>query len=790
MTGTATLSKGYTVTQWSRRTFLEYSTAALLAAYARESLAVQAVPRVEFTDGALQIQTSCYSFRYTYNTDAFSILDAQGKQIAAGRLQPIVQVTPFAKNVSPLSSNGQPAIPKASGNRVSFAYDKVNGHATLSFDLRFDERSFWWGPLRYESKKEEDVVSVYYFADIKDGLPKPGLRSTYITLPGICENATISPIQTQNIRLEQSLSLGHSGFYTAPYTHQQWGLPVHYFCANSTTTDAIDGGRRYTFTRYRSQTMVCGLADIPNGDLFFDLHDGKSTLWIDYRSDLWHHLRTPGSLTLGATFAFAFGEDQHDAISAYYAQLLNAGIIQPKQNSTAKNAVVMAPQFCTWGAQVERNMGKDKLTQSFLEDLYAEMKASGMKAGVFSIDDKWEGRYGNLEHDHERVPHFEEFLDRIRSEGYQVGLWTAFLRCENPADLGLEARHMLHRADGMPHRGGGDQYYILDLTHPEAEKVMTDRARAFVRRYKPAIVKFDFGYELPAIRDVAPFDRTLAGERLLKQGLDVIVTALRAENPDIVIMYYQLSPLFVQYFDLHSTDDLFLAAGDYDLEANRRIYFASPLTQLGVPVYGSSGYDWSSSPAIWFDSVVSGTIGSLNDFKSDEFGEGATPQAIAFYNGFAQTIRPGNLFTVLPFPPARPEAATRGARSRSWARIEDGKVTLVAQRPPSFDDGDMLDHRPTDPRVDKLITSTAPVVISSKTFDDITTSNHLAIVGCAEGIVTLKRSAGTRANITTHYLGGHTTRSSVSIAGGRLKLELRLAGITGIPVEWMEVNIS
>jgi hypothetical protein len=773
---------------WTRRSFIECSAAAFAAACAKPVLAAAAKPSVALTHDSLQIRASRYSFSWSWTTDAFTVDDASGKRIAWGPLQPAVLTASAEDPAKQRCSPGQAGVPTIHQNRIEITYSGVNEGARLTLVLRFDDSGFWMEPVLYESPAADDIVSLHYFCKPEAQLLLPALRASHITAPGIAENAAVSPIEQAAIRLEQTVSLGHSGFYVAPFTHQQWGLPVHYLCAMS--VHPAKGGFHENFATGRSETMVCGLADMPNGDLLLSLHGGASSLWIDYRSDLWHHLRTPGRLTLGATLAFSFGDGQYDGIAAYYMQLVNAGLIRRKQNSAAKNAVVCAPQFCTWGAQVEYGQAKDHLTGQFLEDLYFQMKSSGMKAGIFSIDDKWEGRYGNLEHSRERLPHFVEFLDRIRAEGHHVGLWAAFMRCENPADLGLTIEHMLLRPDGTPYKAGGGTYYILDFTHPEVEKVLTERASAFMRRYKPALVKFDFGYELPLVREAAPFDKRYAGELILKRGLDIVVSALRRENPDVVVMYYQLSPLFVDYFDLHSTDDLYCAAGDYDWEANRRIYFASVLTQLGVPIYGSSGYDWSSSPAIWFDSVASGTIGSLNTFDKDEFGESSTPEWIALYNGLLQTVRSGNLFTVIPFPAARPEAATRGAHTRSWARLEDGKVTLIAQRPPSFDDGDMLDRRPVDPRIDGLITTTAPVVVASKTAETISISNHLAVVGCTEGIVSIKRVGGRSATVTTHCFGGKAFRSSKRVEHGMLTLDLHRKDAAGRPVEWSEVVFS
>src|SRR6185437_2466735 len=252
--------------------------------------------------------------------------------------------------------------------------------------------------------------------------------------------------------------------------------------------------------------------------------------------------------------------------------------IKKKQNSAKKTAIALTPQFCTWGAQVSREKTGDRLNEAFLTEIYSEMKAAGMKAGMFSIDDKWEGRYGNLEHSAERLPHFEQFLERVRADGNRIGLWASLMRCEKPSEIGLTEDPMLKNADESPVLSGGRvKYYILDCTQQEVAKVLSDLARKFIRRYKPDLLKFDFGYELPAVTKAAPKDKQWAGERMMWKGLDVVITAMREENPDLVIMYYQLSPLFLEYFDLHSPDDLFLNSGEYDIEANRRFFFSSLL---------------------------------------------------------------------------------------------------------------------------------------------------------------------------------------------------------------------
>ena len=132
-------------------------------------------------------------------------------------------------------------------------------------------------------------------------------------------------------------------------------------------------------------------------------------------------MRGPGQFTLGATLFWAFGPNFYEAIRQYYLGLVNAGVIKKKTNSARKNAAALAPQWCTWGEQVVRHKDSGRLDEAALTTMYDELKASGLQAGMFSIDDKWEGTYGSLEHDAERFPHFEQFLDRVRADGHRLG---------------------------------------------------------------------------------------------------------------------------------------------------------------------------------------------------------------------------------------------------------------------------------------------------------------------------------------------------------------------------------
>ena len=409
-----------------------------------------------------------------------------------------------------------------------------------------------------------------------------------------------------------------------------------------------------------------------------------------------------------------------------------------------------------------------------------------MKPGTFVIDAKWEGRYGLLEHSSERFPHFEEILKRIRSDGHHLGMWAAFMRCEDPRDLGLTTTHMLRGADGKPivRAEGHIRYYLLDFTQPEVQEALARLARKFIRRYQLDLVKFDFGYELPGLAEGAPRDMKWAGERLLAKGLEVVIKAMRQENPDLVVMYYSLSPLFNEYFDLHSPDDMFLCAKEYDLEANRRFFFSSLLGEIGMPTYGSGGYDWSTMPEIWFDSAVVGTLGSLNSFSGDEEDEGPTPERVAKYNGLGQLLRASNTFSIRPID-ADYVSPTRGARSPSWARMENGEVVLLALRACRGLGGKGA------AKFANLAETSASVVVASKTAQGIGRASRLAIVPYGDGELKIRR-AGTEikpAEIIEHAWGNRLGKSiSIPVKNGTLTIPLRERTDDGSPVEWIEVN--
>ena len=346
--------------------------------------------------------------------------------------------------------------------------------------------------------------------------------------------------------------------------------------------------------------------------------------------------------------------------------------------------------------------------------------------------------------------------------------------------------HLICGEDGKPHPFVENDvtFYLLDLTQSKVQEVIRDVARKYVQTYRPDLVKFDFGYELPALSIAAPKDMRYAGERILHKGVEVVVSAMREVNPDLAVMYYSLSPLFADFFDLHCTDDLFLNQDEYNLEANRRIFYGSLLGELGIPTDGSGGYDWRSMRDIWFDSAPTGTLGSLLSFIGDEEGEGPDPAIIAKFNGLTHLLRSSVTFRLEAVEWAA-ISATRGSRSPSWARWEGDKLTLVALRKGSWNGG------PVSGRYRDIVSTSAPVVLASKTGDDLRQSLSVALTPFGDGEVSWKTEAfvARRAEIVEYLFGGKKKPSSVKLTPGECRVSFREKDEQGTPVEWVEIRL-
>jgi hypothetical protein len=728
--------------------------------------------QVQASATGIRVSSTVYAWEWERERDIFSLYDGKERLIGSGVHQPFV-LTSDANSAPQAGSSSY----RIDHDRVSILYEGVNGDSALTVTWSFRDDFIRLEPLRYESSCAEEIVQIVYFPKDAGVSYRPSFYSRYAVVPGLSMSTNISPVVDLHSRLSVVAALG-SGAMRGPGFSQQWGLPAHYFCVFNTAERWNAVGAR----QLQSGAACCGLAELPDGD--FRLHIAEIGLSpvLNLRGDLWKQFETPGKLQLGCSFLIAFGEQFYDAIRSYYRILQREGVIKSKSVSAKKSEVLLAPQFNTWGMQSARALHPENLTEAIVLDTFEKLRRSAMKARTFVIDDKWEGRYGELKHDPVRFPNFPYMLESIRESGYSIGLWAAFLRCEDPAALGLRESNLLQKQDGTPLwlTHGAARYGIFDVTQTAVQVVLRARAREFVRLYRPDLIKFDFGYELPSLDVAAPADTKWGGERLLQKGLEVIVGAMKEENPDLVIMYYGLSPLLVDYYDLHSPDDLVYCGGDYDLETNRRIFFSSLCGELGMPTYGSSGYDWASATSIWFDSAPSGTLGSLHCFDGDENGDLPTHEQIAKYNGLSAILRRGTTFQVYPLAVSW-QGGLRAAFAPSWERVEDGKTVLLALRTHRFD------GKPAIRSYKDVLDTDVMLVVASLTEEDIARAARLGIVPFGGGACTIRRVGECRSvKLIEHYFDGSSWETRIPCQEDVIELSLWQTR-EGHILEWLEV---
>lgn len=731
----------------------------------------------------LRVKGDTYVWSWAAKDDRFRLEDAQGREITAGDLQPLL-VLKVAGHV-----RNRPGVLQAvtvGSERVDFIYALESLLGTVTVSLTFAADRFWLEPVQYRNDAPADVVELRWFGALEDAAMVPRLSAHYLIVPGLSMSDGISPIVTAEENLDATVWLGR-GAQPAEDLFQQWGLPSHYFAGFG--RDGADGERASVAGKL-SAAFCCGLASVPNADMLLRTKAGQHSVIFRYHSDLWGHARTPGHLSLGGRLLWTFGSHWREAIRAYY-QAVRASVMRSDSPSAAKRAAMTGTVFSMWGAQVASGKIGGKVDQAELQDIYASLRNSRLTMDTFVIEDRWESFPGSLTHDEARFPQFEPFLDRLRAEGIRPALWVTPLRCHSTELIGLEPRHLLRQASGAASQNAtANSYSILDVSQSEVVDNVTGRLQAMMRRYRPGFIKFDFGYEMPPLALGAPADMSYAGEQLLLKAAQLLSSTVRAVDPDVVILYYGLSPFMVPYTDLTSPDDTFASGGDYDLEINRRIYFSSLLGELGMPTYGSGGYDWQSMPSIWFDTVLSGPLGAIADPRGDERGQGPTPAMVALFNGLRAVARRSTNFSIEAFS-LDPVSPVKGARSASWIRREHGEIVGISMRHEPWMGS------PGAGKIAGILEATMNVVATSMTADSLTRATAIAIVPLADGQFRMRRDRGFGARrsgsgnfplLTEHFADGSTAVRRGHMDNGWCTVDLRTKSSTRSPLQWCELK--
>jgi len=708
-------------------------------------------------DGVIVV-TPCYRWRWTISDDRAELHDADGALIFAHPLQPAVEAAGRP------GEGGTHAEHRVAGDALEVTYASVSGGARLRIAVRFAATHITVERVVYEPAGDEPVVRLVLFGRWDVGAIVPALAATACLVPGgrqDPEQAIFSTAGAERLRF----SVGCFGQDAGTF-HQQWALPHYFICAWSAD---------------RGAPAACiGLGGVPDGNVMVELHDGHASYGLNVRGDLWHHRKGPAPVVFDDPLIIAPGSDWYRAARAYFDALVAEGLARPKTAADVPASAYL-PQYDTWGDQGARRCFLERFDEGHLRAIFDDFRASGLRSELFVIDDKWEGIYGSLEHDTQRFPSFVPLLGEIRAAGCGIGIWTAFPRCEDYEALGLTVDAVLKRPDGTPHvvEQGNRHWYIFDPTHQPAAALLRERAAYLVRAYRPALVKIDFGYEIPRPDVAGPGDPAWGGERLFLKFLQVVVGAIKEADPDVAVLYYCLTPLFNHYLDQSGVDDLWMSRGAYAAGFARRALLTSLCGAFGVVPYGSSGYDWRSIAEIWLDTAVIGTPGVIAPLAGDEYGERLTPALAARYNGVARVARRTPRFDVA-FYDADLVDPSAGPVARSWGRVEQGRTVLVALRPDAS-------GRAVAPGVAE---ADAAVIVGSLSDAAIADAPAVGIVPFAPGSVRIERAAPGAVTARARLLGGATVPHPVTSRASAVEVALAPETPAGAPVEWIELAFA
>jgi len=716
------------------------------------------------TGDVVEAEGVTYRWSWSTVTDEVTLRDGDGRRVLAHRLQPAIAVSGDGVRGAP----GSCVDAQVDGARLDVRYEQVNGGGAIRLTLRFLPEYYVLDTVVYEPAGAEAIIGIAYLSAWAEGAIEPNGAADTCVIPGGRQDPEQAIFRTADLDGVR-FSVGCFGMGSGTF-HQQWALP-HYLVACYNHADAA---------RPASGAACIGLGGVPDGNVAVRVDRGRFCYEINLRGDLWGHRRGPATQRLDFPLVTAVAADWYEAGLGYFEALVAEGYARKKRREDIP-AAAHWPQYDTWGDQAARRCIWEAFDEAHLRHIYRGFRASGLRSRLFVIDDKWEGVYGSLEHDNVRFPHFRELLDEIRADGHEIGLWTAFPRCEDYRVLGLSEAAVLIRPDGAPYveRQGTRSWYVFDPTNAEAAAYLAERARHLVRTYRPALVKIDFGYEIPTPDVAGPHDPSQGGERLFLRFLEVIVGALKEADAAVAVLYYCLTPLFGDYLDQCGMDDLWMSRGAYDRGFAKRALLSSWCGSFGMVPYGSSGYDWRSTPEIWFDSAVIGTPGVIAPLAGDEYSQRPTPDQVARYNGIARVTRHNPFYRVEFFDAdlGDPEA---GPRACSWARIEGGEAVVVALRP-------VAGAAAVAP---ELVEADCRVVVASLTAAGIRTTTMLGIVPFGSGRVCVRRSGGGAPRALAHLLGGGTIPVDVRFEGEQLSLEVMTTTPDEAPVELIEVRFA
>jgi hypothetical protein len=283
-----------------------------------------------------------------------------------------------------------------------------------------------------------------------------------------------------------------------------------------------------------------------------------------------------------------------------------------------------------------------------------------------------------------KFPRFFDDLDYIRRKNKDIGIWETVGWIKDTAAAGLGTNDLITDTNGKlclanwNFDPSGDAYYCLDVSSPRTRAFLQERTKRVMQRLKPRLIKLDFGYGMPNPNMGAPRNPEFRGERSSWEMVRLIAEAAKSIDPQVIILYYGISPLWAPLVDMVSLDD----QGDlwYDTRQGHAEWsmWASLLSQQQVAVSGSSSYEWRTDDEVLMNTIVLGSPGAVLPSTLENGGpvpERFLNRRLAVNKWYRRTVlwKPAWLNSHTGNMEAPP-------RLRCWGRLEnfEGKEALTA----------------------------------------------------------------------------------------------------------------
>ncbi len=544
------------------------------------------------------IQSDGFAFEWDIAQDSANIrkIGAETPSWRGSLLPALIVLEPNGRKTY-VKARPSPSVESigADGGNVALTFGELGrGNLALratEYGLEFSNLTLdWTGDAR-------PIFSLYFGTSLLSGEERqsvpsldepfwPDWQSESWAIPG----AKGAPIQS----IFRSWDLGHANLPLGSFGP---GLGTPYCAAYPRPLYAASMGN--------ADGWICiGPGSVPDGALSLKIQSSSSCLHHLYREDLWGGPKQqrrfwdkPLRLAWAPTPWHAF---QKLFSSFDTSQILRSAALENHWNSWGdfKKQIYQIRQLGDW------------------------VKAIGVKSLI--IDDRWESFVGSGKPNFTRFPHFDEDISYLKKIGLTVGFWQPLGWVDKPEEVGLTNDDLVLSPDGRPSRMSWDvnphnphHHFCLDPSSSKAVQFLRERTVTLMKKYQPALLKFDFGYGLPNPNVGAPRDPSLRGERYCLTLLKIVADAARSISHDVSIEYYSIHPLVRSIANVVSMDDLG-DAGLQEAAGHRQWSVWSALAGHRTAIMASSGYLWENDAEVVLDTVVVGVPGAVLSRTMDD----------------------------------------------------------------------------------------------------------------------------------------------------------------------------